>query len=97
MEIKDDIVRYVARLARIKLDENEVALFARQLDEILGYIDKLKKLDIKDIPPTSHVLPLKNVFRKDEVKPSITKEMALKNAPQRKSDFFVVPKIIEEG
>ncbi len=97
MEIKDDIVRYVARLARIKLDKSEVALFARQLDEILGYIDKLKKLDIKEIPPTSHVLPLKNVFRKDEVRPSIQKETALKNAPQRKGDFFVVPKIIEEA
>lgn len=97
MSIKDDVVRYVARLARIKLNEKEVQLFSRQLDDILGYVDKLKKLDIKDIPPTSHVLPLKNVYREDEIRPSISNEMALKNAPQRKGDFFEVPRIIEEA
>lgn len=95
MSIKDDVVRYVAHLARIKLNDREVQLFARQLDEILGYVDKLKKLDVKDTPPTSHPLVLTNVFRQDEMKPSISNEMVLKNAPQKKGDFFVVPRIIE--
>ncbi|KPK42198.1 MAG: glutamyl-tRNA amidotransferase [Omnitrophica WOR_2 bacterium SM23_29] len=96
MSIKDDVVRYVARLARIKLSEKEVKLFAQQLDQILAYVDKLKKLDVKDIPPTSHVMVLKNVFREDQTRPSLTKEEVLKNAPQRKNDFFKVPRIIEE-
>lgn len=95
MEIKDDIVRYLARLARIKLSEKEVKLFAQQLDEILAYVDKLKQLDIKDVLPTSHAMVLTNVFREDEVKPSLPKEEALKNAPQKKGDFFKVPRIIE--
>lgn len=97
MSIKDDVVRYVARLARIKLSEKEVKLFAQQLDQILAYVDKLKKLDVKDIPPTSHVMVLTNVFRKDEIKPSLSKEEVLKNVPQKKGDFFKVPRIIEEA
>lgn len=97
MGIKDDVVRYVARLARIKLSEKEVKLFAQQLDQILAYVDKLKKLDVKDVPPTSHVMVLKNVFREDKTKPSLTKEEVLKNAPQKKNDFFKVPRIIEEA
>ncbi len=95
MNIKEDVVRYIARLARIKLDENEVRLFAHQLDGILSYVDKLKKIDVKDVPPTSHALALKNVYREDAAKPSISNEMALENAPQKKGDFFKVPKIIE--
>jgi len=96
MSIKDDVVRYVARLARIKLSEKEVKLFAQQLDQILAYVDKLKKLDLKDISPTSHVMVLTNVFREDQTRPSLTKEEVLKNAPQEKNDFFKVPRIIEE-
>ncbi len=97
MSIKEDKVRYVARLARVKLDEEEVKLFAHQLDDILSYVDKLNKLNIqKETPAMSHPHPASNPFRADETRPSISSESALKNAPQKKGDFFKVPKIIED-
>ncbi len=96
MSIKEDVVRYVARLARIKLDEKEVNLFAQQLDEILAYVDKLKKLNVEDVSPTTHVMMLTNVFRQDQVRHSLSKEEVLRNAPRKKGDFFKVPRIIEE-
>lgn len=98
MSIEEEKVKYVARLARIKLTDEEVSLFSRQLDGILGYVDKLnQKLDIQSrIPPTSHPHTASNSFRADKVRPSLTVEKALANAPQRKGDFFKVPRIIEE-
>lgn len=98
MSIKEEKVRYVARLARMKLTDEEVSLFARQLDGILGYVDKLnQRLEIqKQTPPMSHPHIASNSFRADKVKPSLPAEKALANAPQRKGDFFKVPRIIEE-
>jgi len=113
MSIEEEKVRYVARLARIKLTDEEVGLFSRQLDGILGYVDKLnQKLDIQSrIPPTSHpraasdnalcdkfskLITQRDSFRADKIKPSLPAEKALANAPQKKGDFFKVPRIIEE-
>lgn len=95
-------VKYVARLARIKLNEEEIKLFTRQLDDILTYVNKLNaELDKrskmqKETPPMSYVHMAENPHRQDEVKKSISSESALKNAPQKKGDFFKVPKIIED-
>jgi len=88
-------VEYVAKLARLKLSDQEKVLFTQQLDNILQYMDKLNELDTKDIPPTSHVLPLENVMREDEVRPSYPPEELLANAPDREDTFFAVPKVIE--
>lgn len=98
MSIKENDVRYVARLARIKLSEDEVRLFARQLDDILAYVDKLnEKLKIeKNTEPLSYIHPPANPHRQDAVKKCISGEAALKNAPQKKGVFFKVPRIIEE-
>ncbi len=85
----------VALLARLKLSDDEKKLFSDQLGKIIGYIDTLNELDTSDVVPTSHVLPLKNVFRDDVVAPSQSVEKALKNAPESKDGFFRVPKIIE--
>ena len=86
----------VARLSRIALSESEARTYQKQLRSILEYIKKIDLVDSKDIPPTSHPLEnLKNVFRKDVVRKSLTTEEALENAPDRKDDFFRVPKIIE--
>lgn len=95
-------VKYVARLARIKLSEEEIGLFTRQLDDILTYVNKLNsELDKrektqKETPPMSYVHAAENPLRPDETRESISSESALKNAPQRKGDFFKVPKIIED-
>ena len=88
-------VEYVAKLARLKLSEKEKEKFAKHLDQILKYIDKLNELDTKKVKPTSHVLPLKYVFREDKVGKSLKVEKVLENAPEKVKGFFKVPKVIE--
>jgi len=95
MAITKDTVKYVAHLARMELKPKELERLSAQLKEILGFIDKLKKIDIKNINPTSHALPINNVLRTDRSKPSLSCDKALENAPQREGNFFVVPKVIE--
>lgn len=95
MAIDKETVKYVAKLARIELKPKELEKLSVQLQDILDFIDKLKKLDIKDIKPTSHILPINNVFREDKLKASLLTEKALENAPARERNFFVVPKVIE--
>jgi aspartyl-tRNA(Asn)/glutamyl-tRNA(Gln) amidotransferase subunit C len=96
MKITKEQVEYVANLAKLDLTEEEKEIFTKQLDSILSYMDKLNQLDTTKIEPTSHVLPIKNVFREDKVKPSLPVEEALANAPDRKDGFFRVPRVIEE-
>ncbi len=88
-------VEYVAKLAKLRLSEKEKKKYTKQLDQILKYIDKLNELDTKKVKPTSHVLPLKNVFREDRVGKSLRVEKVLENAPEKIKNFFKVPKIIE--
>ncbi len=95
MKLSIQEVEHVARLARLALTEEEKELFSRQLSDILTYIQKLKELNTDGVPPTSHVLPLKNVFREDRVRPSLLRERSLSNAPEQEGGFFRVPKIIE--
>jgi len=96
--ISKDVVRYVARLSRISLDEKDVSVFQGQLSGILEYIAQLNEVDTKDTPATTHVLSsMKNVFREDEPGVSLSPAEALSNAPARKDDFFSVPKIIKDA
>ncbi len=88
-------VRYVADLARLDLSEQETERFTAQLNAILQYMEQLGELDTEGVEPTSHVLPLKNVLRDDEVGLSLPLDETLANAPERDRDHFVVPKIIE--
>ena len=94
MEISKDTVKYVAHLARIKLEQEELGIFSVQLEQILKYMEKLNEAEISHIPPTSHILPLKNVYRQDQIKDSLDIDSALKNAPQKKNGHFSVPKVI---
>ncbi len=93
MQISEEIVRHTAYLARLKLSPEEIVLYSKQLSSILDYIYKLRELDIRDVSPTFHVLKLKNVFRKDEVKPSLDVSKVLSNAPYTEGNFFKVPKV----
>ena len=95
MRITQEEVEHVAKLARLAVTEEEKERYSQQLSNILTYIEKLKELDTSKVDPTSHVLPMKNVFREDEVRPSLPREEILKNAPDRTEEFFRVPKIIE--
>ena len=89
-------VEQVARLARLELTDDEQERMTAQLDAILGYIDKLNALDTSAVEPTTTVIPMVSVMREDTVRPSLTREDALENAPDREDVFFRVPRIIED-
>ena len=95
MAISPKDVEQLAQLARIQLSDEERTRFAGQLDEILAYVEKLKQADTEGVAPTSHVLPLSNVFREDTLQPSLPTEQALANAPQKEGPYFKVPSVIE--
>ena len=88
-------VKYVAHLARLALTPAEEKKLAAQLGNILGYIEKLKELDVSRVEPTAHAVPMVNVTRADEVRPSLPPDDALRNAPARANGLFIVPKIVE--
>lgn len=88
-------VKYVAYLARLALSPDEEKKLASQLGNVLGYIEKLKELDISGVEPTAHAVPLVNVTRADAIRPSLPHDEALRNAPARANGLFIVPKIVE--
>ncbi len=88
-------VKYVAHLARLSLSPQEEQKMGEQLGNILGYIEKLKEVDVSGVEPTAHAFPLVNVVRPDEVRPSLSNEEALRNAPAQANGLFIVPKIVE--
>ncbi|MBN2131919.1 MAG: Asp-tRNA(Asn)/Glu-tRNA(Gln) amidotransferase subunit GatC [Sedimentisphaerales bacterium] len=96
-KIDGEQVRKVAKLARLELTDGEIQEFTGQLGAILGYVDKLGELETTDVEPLAHCLPVRNVFRKDEVRDSLGTERALANAPQRDGPFFKVPKILDDN
>ena len=88
-------ISYTAKLARIELTDDEKKEFGSQLAEVLQYVEKLKELDVEGVSPTAHPVPLTNVTRADEVRPSISQEAALMNAPAQANQLFLVPKIVD--
>ena len=88
-------VKYVAHLARLALTPEEEQKFGDQLGHILEHIEKLKELDVSNVEPTAHAVPLVNVTRADEIRPSLPHEDALRNAPAQANGLFIVPKIVE--
>jgi aspartyl-tRNA(Asn)/glutamyl-tRNA(Gln) amidotransferase subunit C len=95
LERKD--VEHVAHLARLALSEEELVRLHRQLDNILGYVEKLNQADTSGVEPLAHAAGAGNVFREDEVKPSLDRSAALAQAPDSDGWFFRVPRIIEAG
>ncbi len=95
MKITCKDVANVALLSRLEFSEDELETFTGQMDAILEYADVLNKLDVDNVQPMAHVLPLKNVMRADEAKPSLPRELALSNAPEQEDGYFKVPKVME--
>jgi aspartyl-tRNA(Asn)/glutamyl-tRNA(Gln) amidotransferase subunit C len=93
--IDEKEVMQVAELARLKLSPEEIRRFASQLSQILDYIRQLNEVDTSSVEPMSHPLDLTNVFREDAVKPSLTAEEALANAPEKRGGFFLVPQVLD--
>ncbi|MDQ3620614.1 MAG: Asp-tRNA(Asn)/Glu-tRNA(Gln) amidotransferase subunit GatC [Actinomycetota bacterium] len=97
MAIDRPAVDHVARLARLDLSEEERERMSVELAQILGHAEAIQELELDDIEPTAHALPLRNVMRADEVRPSLTQDEALANAPQAEGGRFRVPRIIEDA
>jgi aspartyl-tRNA(Asn)/glutamyl-tRNA(Gln) amidotransferase subunit C len=89
-------VEHVARLARLALGGDEKERMRSQLDVILGYVERLRRVDTTGVEPTAHVLPLVNVMRDDEVRPSYPADAMLANAPDPHDEQVRVPRILEE-
>jgi len=92
--MKMDIEK-VARLARLELSEEEKVTFGNQLEQILTYMEQLNRLDTTGVEPTSHAIPVHNVFREDETRPSFPQEEVLSISPDQENGHFKVPRIIE--
>ena len=96
MGLTREEVLHIARLARVGLDEAEVATFQEQLSEILDHFQTLGQVDTEDVPPTSHPLPLESVMRPDEVRPSLPRDEVLANAPLAEGGALRVKAVLEE-
>jgi aspartyl-tRNA(Asn)/glutamyl-tRNA(Gln) amidotransferase subunit C len=96
MAITRDEVAHLARLSRLALGEEELDHFATQLDQIIGAVARVQEVTAEDIPPTSHALPITNVFRPDQNQQCLTPEQALSGAPAAEEQRFRVPRILEE-
>jgi aspartyl-tRNA(Asn)/glutamyl-tRNA(Gln) amidotransferase subunit C len=94
MAVTIENVKYIANLAHLKFDDEELESFTHQFNEILVFFEKLNELNTDNVQPLSHPVENKNVFREDVLIPSIAREDALKNSPDKTDDFFKVPKVI---
>ena len=97
MTIDRQTVDHVARLARLDLSEEERTRMQTELSNILEHVETIQNMELDDVQPTSHAIPLTNVMRPDEVRPSLPREEALANAPQSEEGRFAVPRIVEDA
>ena len=95
MKISEQDIKTVASLSRLKIRAEEEVEVTAQLDKFLTYVENLQAIDTTNIPPTTYALPMQNVFRADEVKPSLPRELALSNAPLKDDGYFKVPRVLE--
>ena len=95
MRLTSEEVDHIALLARLDLSPAEREREANELSQILDYFEKLRELDTEDVEPTSHVMPVVNVLRSDEARPSLAREVALQNAPEQAAGMFQVPRVVE--
>ena len=96
MSLTIEEVEHIADLARLELTEQEQTLYREQLSAVLDHIAQLQSLDTRDIPPTFSVLPTRSVLRTDQVRPSLSQEDLLRNAPDTEDHQFRVPPVLEE-
>ena len=95
-DVSREVVEHVANLAKLDLSDEEIDRLQNEMGRILEHADKLQAVDTDDIEGTSHVIPMTNVYREDEVGQSLTPEEVVANAPDSAEEFFKVPRIVEE-
>jgi aspartyl-tRNA(Asn)/glutamyl-tRNA(Gln) amidotransferase subunit C len=96
MKLSREEVLHIASLARVGVTEEDVEKFREQLSNILENFEVLQKLDTRDVPPTTQSIALQNVLKCDEVRPSLTPEEVIANAPQKEQDWIKVKVVLEE-
>ena len=92
--VDEDTVKHISDLVNIRLSDEEIALLAQQLNEILEYFKKIDEVDTRNVEPTFHAIDIKNIVREDQVSPSMPKRKAMENAPRKKNGLFKAPKIL---
>ncbi len=97
MRVDSNQVEYIAALARLEIEKSDLDLFVTQFNDVLSYVDVLNKLDTDDVIPTAHVGDYGNVFREDVVKPSLTQQEVLANAPEKQDGGYLVPRVMQGG
>lgn len=97
MALSQEEVRHVAMLARLGLTDEQVEKLALELNSIMGHIDKISELNLEDVEPMTHSIPVVNSMREDEVVKGLTREQALLNAPAREDDAILIPRITGPG
>jgi len=95
LSISKEDVDKIARLAKLELSEDERNKFAKQLGDIISYVEKLDEVDVSNVEPLAHVNDLMNVTRDDKSRPSLDKEQVFRNSPQHDKDYFLVPKVLK--
>ncbi len=96
MSLTRDEVEKVALLGRLKLTPEELDRMTMQLSAIVGYVDQLAELDTEEVEPMAHAVELKNVFRGDELRPSLDRAAAMANAPHHDGEYYLVPAVLGE-
>jgi aspartyl-tRNA(Asn)/glutamyl-tRNA(Gln) amidotransferase subunit C len=94
-ELTLEQVEHVALLARLELTPDEKRKLTTDLNVILAHIERLQELDTADVEPTSHPIPMQNVFREDAVRPSLPRDEFLREAPEARAEYFVVPRVVD--
>lgn len=95
MRLSTEEVKHIALLSRLHLSDAERERAENELSQILGYFETLSELDTEGVEPTMHALPVQNVLRRDEVRPGLTRDEALQNAPESADGMFQVPRVVE--
>ncbi len=96
MKVDKALIERLARLAKLELNESELADFEKDLGRILAFVEELNEVDLEGVEPLEYITPNRNVLREDEPRLEITKEEALKNAPLHDSDYIKVPKVLKK-
>ena len=95
MDIDKKLVKKIATLSKMKIEENEVEKFSNELSKIINWVEKLNEVDTKNITPITNPSDIKIPFRKDKINDGKIEDKILKNAPKKKAGYFVVPKVVE--
>jgi len=95
-KISKDTVRNLAKLAKLNLTDRQIDKYSQDLTAVVGYMEEIKNLNVENISETARVTDEENIFREDEVKPSLSQKEALKNSKNTHNDYFLVPQILKE-